>query len=178
MTKEQFQRITTAKLDRVEIFWPWLEKYMTMFDIVGKLREAAFVAQLLWECGQLKYMEEIASGKAYEGRKDLGNNDPGDGVKYKGRGGFQLSGESNYVRYSKITGVDYVNNPEWLERSRDAMKVSCWYFKDRGLNELADKGMFNLITKRVNGGYSGLAQRTLIYEKALLVLKDTKNIIA
>lgn len=172
MTQDQFQQITTASQQRVDLFFPYLSKYMIMFDVVGKLREAAFLGQVLWESGNLRYTKEIASGIAYEGRKDLGNTHKGDGVKFKGRGLIQITGESNYKELSDIFGEDFINHPELLETPRFACKSAAWFFKRHGLNELADKSMFNLITKRINGGYNGLAGRTLIYEKALKVLVE------
>ena len=170
MTQDQLQEITTASQQRVDLFYPYLSKYMTMFDVVGKLRESAFLGQVLWESGNLRYTKEIASGIEYEGRKDLGDTHPGDGVKYKGRGLIQITGESNYKEISNVFGEDFINHPELLETPRFACKSAAWWFKHHGLNELADKGNFRAITKIVNGGYNGLAGRTLIYEKALKVL--------
>ena len=68
---------------------------MEKYQITTPLRRAAFLAQLAHESGELKYMEEIASGEAYEGRKELGNTAPGDGKRYKGRGPIQLTGRFN-----------------------------------------------------------------------------------
>ena len=171
MTLEEFKKIAVnATQANIILFYPYLVKYMAMFEITGKLRETAFLAQILHESGSLRYTREIASGAAYEGRKDLGNIFPGDGIRFPGRGLIQMTGRKNVEIYSKATGTDYINNPEWLERPRDATKSACWWWLNHGLNELADKSMFNLITKRINGGYNGLASRTLIYEKALTVL--------
>jgi putative chitinase len=171
MTLEQFKKIAVnATQANIILFYPYLVKYMAMFDIVGVLRESAFIANALWESGNLKYTEEIASGKAYEGRKDLGNLHPGDGVKYKGHGIFQITGEDNHRELSIFFGEDFVNHPELLEEPRNATKSACWWFKHHGLNELADQRRFNKIVSTINGGYKGLAGRTLIYEKALTVL--------
>jgi putative chitinase len=172
MTLEQFQQITTAKPDRVNLFYPYLSKYMQLFGISGRLREAAFLGQVLWESGQLRYTKEIASGNEYDTRTDLGNTSQidGDGAKYKGRGLIQITGTSNYKEISTIFGEDFINHPELLETPRFACKSAAWWFNHHGLNELADQQNFNRITKIVNGGYNGLAGRTLIYEKALNIL--------
>lgn len=172
MTLEQLKQIaSSAAHDRVELFFPYISKYMKMFEIIGRLREAAFIAQILWESGNLRYTKEIASGIAYEGRKDLGNNDKGDGVKYKGRGLIQITGEANYKGLSIAFGEDFISFPELLELPKDATKSAAWWFLNHGLNKLADESNFRLITKRINGGYNGLAGRTLLYEKALSILE-------
>src|SRR5215510_13433564 len=84
---------------------------MKEFDVGTPGRRAAFLAQLAHESGELRYMEEIASGAAYEGRKDLGNTQPGDGKRYKGRGPIQLTGRANYRRAGKALGLDLEKEP-------------------------------------------------------------------
>ncbi|MDH0562919.1 glycoside hydrolase family 19 protein [Acinetobacter courvalinii] len=123
------------------------------------LRLAHFMAQLAHESGNFRYMEEIASGRAYEGRKDLGNTEIGDGTRYKGRGPIQLTGRANYRKYGRALGIDFENNPEIVALPSIGMLVACKYWYDNGLNELADKDEINLITRRINGGYNGLNDR-------------------
>ncbi len=86
-----------------------------------------FIAQIAHESGELTYVQEIASGKAYEGRKDLGNTQPGDGIRYKGRGLIQLTGRANYEKYGQLMGLDLINNPELLEEPEFAA-LSAAYF--------------------------------------------------
>jgi len=118
-----------------------------------------FLAQLAHESGNFRYMEEIASGAAYEGRKDLGNVNKGDGVRYKGRGPIQLTGRANYRKYGQQLGIDFENNPEIVALPSVGLLVACKFWSDNGLNELADKDDVMAITKRINGGTNGLTDR-------------------
>jgi len=150
----------------------YLNQALVEAKINTPLRKAAFLAQLAHESGELKYFEEIASGKAYEGRKDLGNTQPGDGVRYKGRSPIQLTGRSNYRKCGQALGLDLENNPECADDLDIAFRVAAWFWTSRKLNIFADKGKdhFDEITFRVNGGYNGKAQRDKYYQKALEVL--------
>src|SRR5512134_1807593 len=87
-----------AQLDR---YFEPLAEAMPANDINTPLRIAHFLAQLGHESGDLRYSEELASGIAYEGRLDLGNTQPGDGMRFKGRGLIQLTGRANYTRYGQ-----------------------------------------------------------------------------
>ncbi|MDI1436389.1 peptidoglycan-binding protein [Polyangium sorediatum] len=149
---------------------PHLNKAMKEFAIDTKKRMAAFLAQLAHESGELVYFEELASGDAYEGRKDLGNTHPGDGRRYKGRGPIQITGRSNYRAAGKALGIDLQKRPKLAARIDVGFRVAGWFWKTRKLNALADRGNFKKITYRINGGYRGLARRTVYYRRALRVL--------
>ncbi len=171
MTNEQLRQIATyATLANINTYAPLLNRYMHNYNICGKLREAAFLATVIHESGHFRYTREIASGAAYEGRKDLGNIYKGDGVKFRGRGLIQLTGRSNYERASKALGVDFVSNPQLLEQPRYATQVSCWWWADRGLNEIADTGDFRKVTRIVNGGENGWNDRLKLYALAKNIL--------
>lgn len=148
-----------------------LNRAMEKYEINTPLRQAAFIAQVAHESGSLNYTKEIASGKAYEGRKDLGNIISGDGVKYKGRGLIQLTGRANYILMGKQLGVDLVNNPELLEGAEFASMSAACFWRTKGLNELADKGEFDKITKKINGGYNGEIDRDAFYKTAKIVIR-------
>lgn len=134
------------------------------------LRLAHFMAQLIHESGSFRYMEEIASGADYEGRVDLGNVIAGDGKRYKGRGPIQLTGRANYRRYGQMVGFDFENHPEIVAVPSVGLLVACLYWRVSDLNALADRDDVLAITKRINGGQNGIADRKLqlIRMKALL----------
>ncbi len=171
ITGEQLQEIipksTAAR--RIE-YLPFIQQAMQEFEITSYLREAAFLAQLAHESGSLRYMEEIASGKEYEGRKDLGNIQLGDGVRYKGRGSIQLTGRINYKTYGDLLGVDLISDPALAATKEIAFRIAGQFWKSHGLNELADRQEFKRITKQINGGYNGLEDRLKFYERAKKVL--------
>ena len=123
------------------------------------LRFAHFMAQTSHESGGFRYMEEIASGAAYEGRVDLGNTQKGDGIRYKGRGPIQTTGRDNYRKAGRALGIDFENNPELLSLPSIGLLASCHYWQDKNLNKYADSDDISIITKLVNGGYNGLDSR-------------------
>jgi len=136
------------------------------------LRIVHFLAQLGHESGAFRYCEELASGEAYEGRVSLGNTQPGDGVRFKGRGLIQITGRANYRAYSKARGVDYVATPTLLATDPAvAVDSAIWYWNTRNLNTLADADNVDGITRRINGGDNGLPDRKakLARAKCLLV---------
>jgi putative chitinase len=116
-------------------------------------------AQLTHESGSFRYMEEIASSAAYEGRKDLGNIMAGDGVRFKGRGPIQLTGRENYQKYGRALGIDFESHPELVEIPSIGLLVACKFWTNNGLNELADRDDVLTITRRINGGTNGLVER-------------------
>jgi predicted chitinase len=149
---------------------PHLNKAMQEAHINTPKRQAAFLAQLAHESGELRYFEEIASGRAYEGRRDLGNIHPGDGVRYKGRGPIQLTGRSNYRAAGRALGIDLEGHPKRAADVDVGFRTAAWFWNSRGLNKYADAGNFREVTRRINGGYNGLSSREAYYRRALNVL--------
>ena len=133
--------------------------FRTYGILENSLRFIHFLAQLAHESGNFRYMEEIASGAAYEGRKDLGNVNKGDGVRYKGRGPIQLTGRANYRRYGQQLGIDFENNPEIVAIPSVGLLVACKFWSENGLNALADQDDVTTITRRINGGLNGFEDR-------------------
>ncbi|MCA2980842.1 MAG: LysM peptidoglycan-binding domain-containing protein [Myxococcaceae bacterium] len=147
-------------------YLPYLNAAMNEAGITTPARRSAFLAQLAHESGELRYMEEIASGADYEGRRDLGNTEPGDGRRYKGRGPIQLTGRANYRAAGEALGIDLEGNPERAADPDVAFRIATWYWQTRGLNTLADQGNFREITRRINGGYNGMDDRERYYQRA------------
>lgn len=171
LTKAELLTIMPYAKARVDKFLGPLNEAMAAYNINTPLRMAAFLAQLGHESGQLRYVVELASGAAYEGRKALGNTSPGDGIRYKGRGLIQLTGKANYKQLSDAFGFDFVASPTTLEEPKWACLSAAWFWDSRKLNALADAEDFLTITKRINGGTNGLADRQALYKVALSTLK-------
>ena len=185
LTKEQLAKIMPLAGKRVDKYLPYLNRAMLEFGInLHPKRMAHFLAQIAHESGELRYVKELASGKAYEGREDLGNTKPGYGIKYKGRGFMQLTGFANYRRYKMYCGYDVTRKPELLEQPRGATRSAAWYWcrgKDVNLNHVADcddgRNSYDIcrqITKHINGKYNGLEQRWAYTQRALEVLDAFK----
>ena len=143
----------------VNVFNEWSDK----FGINTPKRIVHFLAQCWHESGALKYTKELASGQAYEGRKDLGNTQKGDGIRFKGRGYMQLTGRANYKAYqdSGFCVGDLMNHPEWLEQSPGNLKSAMWFWWKNGLNQLADDCHF-VIIRQCACGLSCLSGRSII----------------
>ena len=174
-SKEKLMLVMPRALPaKIDLYYEPLVKGMKKYDITRNLRMAHFIAQLGHETASFRFTEEIADGSAYEGRKDLGNTEPGDGKRFKGRGLIQLTGRVNYAAYSKDSGVDYVAKPQVVASDPIvAVDVACWYWNKRGINKLADKDDVKAVTKAINGGFNGLDDRIeyLVRAKAVLGLK-------
>lgn len=167
VTPEQLQRMTPGlTLEKAREVAPHLNQAMREAGINTAARQAAFIAQVGHESGSFRYSEEIASGRAYEGRRDLGNTQPGDGERFKGRGYIQLTGRANYAAAGRALGLDLVNNPSLASRPENAARIAAWYWNSRGLNAKADVGDFQGITRSINGGTNGAADRNQRYQGA------------
>lgn len=156
-----------APLKRINDSLPYMNAAMAEFKINTPERKAAFLAQIAHESVELKYFEEIASGRNYEGRRDLGNTQPGDGVRYKGRGPIQLTGRGNYRAVGQALGIDLENHPDRADDLDVCWRVAGHFWVSRKLNDLADNYAFEKITQRVNGGMNGYTSRCVFYNRAL-----------
>jgi putative chitinase len=192
ITPEQLRRIMPYGAGRISTFHAALAGAMAEFEINTTARQAAFLAQLAHESGEFRYVRELASGDDYEGREDLGNTEPGDGPRFRGRGLIQITGRKNYrlVSAALFSDPDYLlRDPTTLEQPGPACRSAGWFWvKGAGLNlskralahgvlegcdlnELADAGDFTGITLAVNGGMNGFADRKQYYARAQAALQ-------
>ena len=165
-----------------------LNETFEKYEINTPKRQACFIGQCMHESGGFKqlvenlnysaralvatwpsrfpneeYAEEYAkkperiANKVYSGR--MGNTEEGDGAKYIGRGLIQLTGKENYANCGLGIGVDLLGNPDWLSNPQYAALSAGWFWRKRGLNELADANDIETMTKRINGGNIGIEDR-------------------
>ena len=167
----------TGASDALAHLWgPAINAAMPRWGIVSRAHQAAFLAQVGHETLSLIYSEEIASGAAYEGRADLGNTQPGDGRRYKGRGLLQTTGRANYrdatagIRRVMPECPDFEASPDLLARAPWAVHSACYYWHSRNLGRWVDAGDFVTLTRRINGGINGLADRQARWAKARAAL--------
>ncbi len=180
MTPEQLAACTGARMDRAEAFADLMTAAMNEFEITTPERIVAFLAQVGHESGGLHWMREIWGPTAQQLRYEppselaarLGNTKPGDGKRFMGHGLIQVTGRYNHARMRDrlrkrfpLLGVpDFEVEPEKLAAPQWATLSAADYWSDRGLNELADAGDFEAITRRINGGLTHLDQRVALWD--------------
>lgn len=169
-----------ASKENAEKFAPYFEKCFKKYRIDNPKRIAHFLAQVFHESGKLRYVRELASGEAYEGRKDLGNTQPGDGKKFRGRGILQITGRTNYSNYGKYIDVDLIKNPELLESPEYAVDSAGWFWtvykklkSGKNLNDYADLDNAIICTYLINGGFNGFLDRLQLLKKAYEIVGIT-----
>ena len=113
-------------------------------------------------------LAKVLYGGAW-GRTNLGNTEPGDGWRFRGKGLKQLTGRGNFQRCSDALKVDFVVDPDKLLLPEHAAMSAGWFWSANKLNELADLGDLQGMTRRVNGGVNGLAQREALWQAGLAV---------
>lgn len=131
---------------------------------------AMVLAQLGHESGSFVFRQELASGAAYEGRKDLGNTEPGDGPRYKGRGWIQITGRANYTAAGEALDLPLVDEPHRAAEPETAWRIAAWFWRMHGLANIDD---VERVTRRINGGTNGLADRQARYAVACAALGVT-----
>jgi putative chitinase len=185
ITSEQLKKIAPVRQKEIGLYLDLYNQGFEKYKVNTKQRIAGFLSQVLHESGCWKYAEEIASGKAYEGRKDLGNIILGDGVRFKGRTHIQTTGRANYQKLSMFLFNDerLLEDPKLLLKPEYVVAGAFFYWTDNKLNDICDKpedwthlfkgktySKIQWLTKRVNGGQNGINERTLYYNKAKAVL--------
>lgn len=146
---------------------------MIVADVTTFLRAVLWCAQIGHESGGLQWMEEIADGSDYEGRRDLGNTQPGDGRRYKGRGPIQLTGRDNYRRFSQwaaergLVGspTHFEDNPEAVSDPRWGFMAAAFFWAVNNINRFADGREVTASTRVINGGTTHLQERIDFYNR-------------
>lgn len=158
------------------------KEYLTLLNqamreggIHSRMQQAAFLAQIAHESWQFTRMEERPlrgrpDFNQYDDMRVLGNSQPGDGKRFRGRGVIQLTGRYNYTRASKALDLDLVNNPDLAADPKYAFKIAVWYWNDHGANAIAESGNFRAVTRLINGAYTNLQDRLSYYHLALRIL--------
>lgn len=185
LTLEQLKAIMPLARRRAGVFIEPLSLSMAESGIDTPLRIAAYLSQVAVESGSLLYMRELASGDAYEGRIGLGNTQPGDGRKYKGRGPIQITGRNNYRACSLDLFGDerLLDHPEILEEPLHGCRASAWFWRVNNINRFADAGDIDGVSDAVNRGRKtaaygdalGFKARLAFYERTLEVLNDADS---
>lgn len=192
--------IPDAKESSIEKYYEPLLAAMEHYSINTKNRIAAFLANLAHESAAFNTIEENLNYSAqrlmavwpkhfrgrntalyhhqpqkianvvYANRMGNGDKSSGDGWRYRGRGLIQLTGKNNYQMFSKAIDADIVNNPDWIFTPEGATISAGWFWNSRKLNQLADAGDLKEITRKINGGYHGHAERVRRYNHIRKVL--------
>lgn len=180
MTLTQLQQVFPRARSLAGVFISSLNLAMLNRQINTPQRAAAFLAQIGHESGELHYVRELGSDQ-YLSKYDTGSlaarlgntaEADGDGQMYRGRGLIQITGRRNYMACSQaLFGDDrLLRQPQLLEQPQWACESAAWFWQSNGLNELADKGQFTTITRRINGGLNGLDDRLQLWARAKAVL--------
>lgn len=170
VTTEQLRAMFPNAGSRLDAHLPFIPLALERGEIDTPERVAAFLAQLAHESAEYRYMEELADGSDYEGRADLGNTQPGDGVRFKGHGPIQITGRANHKACGDALGLDLIEAPTLLCTPGYGTASAVWFWNSRGLSPLADLGWFTTISKIVNGGTNGLFDRWQYYNRNREVL--------
>ena len=197
ITADQLVRILDIPEQRADVWCPHIDASMVEFEINTPLRISHFLAQIGHESGGFKYTKEIwtdsPAQRSYEGAERLGNNEPGDGKKFFGRGPVQLTGRRNYKNFGDYIGVDLITQPQLVERMDIGCRSAGWFWKigaginlgsralhalaERyylgngvNLNDIADRDDIETITLCINGGMNEFENRSIILQRAFNVL--------
>lgn len=181
MSPQTLVACTGARIDRAQTFAPVVDAAMAEFGIDTPRRQAAFLAQVGHESGGLHWLIELwgptPAQRAYEPpsdkAKELGNTQPGDGLRFRGRGLIQVTGRSNYRACGAALGADLETFPELLSEPGMACRSAGWYWQSRDLNTFADADDFETLTKRINGGLTHYDERLALWAAAKQALGVT-----
>lgn len=165
-------RLTQAQVDIIDGIVEHQHHLRPHGILDNRFRTMHFLSQALHETDHAKTLTEYASGQSYEGRTDLGNTQPGDGPRFKGRGVFQLTGRHNYRRVGEKIGVNLEANPGRAAEPEISVQTAGHYWTSRRINLVSDddeRWNVERVTKLINGGYNGFQDRLAYFMAAGLV---------
>jgi len=168
ITPEDITNIIGSPIANTRKYYPLIIEELKRTGTNKVSFQVAVLATVGVECGLFKPVHEKGDAKyfaKYEGRKALGNVQPGDGYKFRGRGFIQITGRHNYTEAGKALGIDLVNNPDKALEDETAVKILVWYLRSRGLDVWADRAYnqsdafpeeecWRKVRRLVNGGYT------------------------
>lgn len=189
ITPATLQRVYACPAARARAWAPHVAAALALAECTTRERIAAWLAQIGHESGGLRYVREIWGPTPQQLRYEpgttlaarLGNTQPGDGALYMGRGLIQITGRANYrdttARLRDVLGTGAADTVPDFEADPQALELPTWaalsaglFWRTRKLNRWADVGDFAELTRRINGGYNGLAHRQALLARALVVL--------
>ncbi len=174
LSEQTLRQMMPAAGARLDAHLPYIMAALHQGRIDTPVRIAAFIAQLAHESGDYLWMQELADGRAYEGRADLGNVLPGDGPRFKGHGPIQITGRANHRACGQALGIDAEASPLLLTLPQYGTAAAVWFWTVGNgkidLNLLADRGWFTTITRVINGGTNGLEDRLVRWKRCRAAL--------
>jgi len=141
----------------LETYWPHIVAGLEHFGINDHLTRVGAAATVATEC-DFHWLTELGDPSYLEGRLDIGNTQPGDGPRYRGRGFVQLTGRSEYQQAGDLLGLDLIGNPELAADPHVAGLTLGWYFSSHGLQHVSNQQDWYAVRRIVNGGYNGIAR--------------------
>ncbi len=157
-TADQICQVLGCPAANVATYWPTIQAALHEHHMADRPCVIATLATIGVETGSFKPLHEHGGPdhwRQYEGRTDLGNTNPGDGITYHGRGFIQLTGRSNYRNYGRILGVPLEDNPDLALDPVISARILARYFVDRGVDDAARSGDWVAVRRKVNGGLNG-----------------------
>ncbi|MGZ4436559.1 MAG: glycoside hydrolase family 19 protein [Nocardioidaceae bacterium] len=163
LAPQQIARAVGAPASPVVHHWPTIDRALRSAGLTSRAVRIAAIATVVTEVGNRFLPINEYGGPAYfrqmyDGRTDLGNTRPGDGVRFHGRGYIQITGRANYASYGKQIGVDLVRRPTMALRPDVGARILAHYFKQRGVGASARRGNWRAVRLEVNGGLNGWAR--------------------
>lgn len=183
MVRQAFPNLTNKD---AATFADAFRQWFPVYGITNPRRVSAFIAQVGHESGSLRHLVEIWGPTPQQRKYEppnrlaniLGNAQPGDGRRFRGRGLIQITGRHNYSQISRAFSINFLDNPDLLAEPNMAVRSACWWWSSRNLNDIADLDTvdaFRRITRIINGGFNGWDDRLKRWEAARKIFENPRN---